>query len=127
MFYVYKKSTGEFSGSGVTEIENDDYGSTQVPVPEYDTGIAAWDGVRWRNVSKRVDVVSPRQIRLALLGAGIDLAMIDKSLADNPAAVITWEYATEIHRDDPMLNAMAESLGINQEQVSALFETARFL
>lgn len=71
--------------------------------------------------------VSPRQIRLALLSAGITPAMIAANLAGNPAALIEWEYALEIARDNPLVAAMGDALGFNSDEIDALFESASLI
>ena len=69
--------------------------------------------------------VTPRQIRLALLGANL-LDQIESALQDpsNKAAKISWEYSIEINRDDALLNTFATSLGFKSEQLDQLFITA---
>jgi hypothetical protein len=72
--------------------------------------------------------VTPRQLRLALHGAGKLAqvqAFVDSGQAP-PEAVISWEYATEFLRSDPMLNQLAGALQppLNQEEIDALFIAA---
>jgi hypothetical protein len=68
--------------------------------------------------------VSPRQMKLALLGAGM-LDAVEAFVANAPRAVqITWEYATEWNRGDAILNRMAQAFGLTEEQVDGLFVTA---
>lgn len=69
--------------------------------------------------------VTPRQLRLALLGAG-KLAQINAFVTSGAvpeAARISWEYATEYRRDDPLLNQMAGLLDppLSQAQIDGLF------
>ena len=73
-------------------------------------------------------VVSMRQARLALLGAG-KLDGVQAALAAAPgiegqAARIEWEYAQEVRRDWPLLNAVAAQMGMTGEQVDGLFNLA---
>lgn len=75
------------------------------------------------------EIVSARQARLALLGAGL-LARVEQALAALPgaegeAARIEWEYATEIRRASPLINALAPILGLTGEQVDELFIAAK--
>lgn len=72
--------------------------------------------------------ITPRQARLALLGAGL-LDAVETELAkpENKAAQIAWEYALEIKRDDPLIATFAVVLGLTDAQIDALFETARTL
>ena len=72
--------------------------------------------------------VTPRQLRLALHGAGKLTqvqAFVDSGQAP-PEAVISWEYATEFLRSDPMLNQLAGALQppLHQEEIDALFIAA---
>jgi hypothetical protein len=75
--------------------------------------------------------VTARQARLALLGAGM-LANVDQALAGiegiaGEAALIEWEYATEIRRDSPLIAALAPALGLTDEQIDNLFRAAEGL
>jgi hypothetical protein len=72
--------------------------------------------------------LSPRQARLALLAAGL-LDQVEAIIASMPgpdgqAARITWDYATEVRRDDPLLGQMADALGLTEEQIDNLFLSA---
>ncbi|MEY2909073.1 MAG: hypothetical protein RLZZ602_1596 [Pseudomonadota bacterium] len=73
-------------------------------------------------------IVTPRQARLALLQAG-QLANIDAAIEalDEPtksAVKIEWEYAVQIERMSPWVQAMTLALGMTDEEVDQLFETA---
>jgi hypothetical protein len=71
--------------------------------------------------------VSPRQIKLALLGAGLlDEVEAFAAQADR-ATQISWEYATAFLRDDALLNAMAAAFGVSGDQLDQLFRTAAAL
>ncbi len=72
--------------------------------------------------------VTPRQLRLALLGAGKLAqvqALIDSGQAP-PEAVISWEYATEFLRTDPMLNQLASAVqpSLTSDEIDQLFVAA---
>lgn len=68
--------------------------------------------------------VTPRQARLALLGAGL-LTQVEAAVtAAGGATQITWEYATQIRRDDPLIAQIGTSLGLTQAQIDALFIAA---
>lgn len=72
--------------------------------------------------------VSMRQARLALLGAGL-LANVDAAIATMPspqkeAAQIDWEYATEVRRSSPLIDALGPALGLNDTQIDVLFIAA---
>lgn len=68
--------------------------------------------------------VSPRQFRLAVMGAGISLAAIEQALDGNAPALVEWEYSTEFRRDHPMLVAMAADFGLDAAAMDALFIAA---
>lgn len=68
--------------------------------------------------------VSARQIKLALLAADL-LDDVEAFAASQDRAVqISWEYAVEFERQDPMLTAMAAAFGLTDEQVDDLFRAA---
>jgi len=70
--------------------------------------------------------ITPRQVRLLLLQQG-KLAEVEAMIAGQPEAVrITWEYALEFNRADPLLAQLAGQLGITGEQLDQFFiEAAR--
>jgi hypothetical protein len=75
-----------------------------------------------------VTSVTPRQARLALLGAGklaaVEAALAAMTGAQGEAARITWEFATEVRRDDPLIAALGPALNLTGAQIDALFVTA---
>lgn len=75
--------------------------------------------------------VTPKQARLALLGAGL-LATVEGAIASLPgiegdAARVTWEFANEFKRNDPLLLQIAGVLELDDEQIDQLFTTAATL
>jgi len=65
--------------------------------------------------------VTPKQARLALDDAGL-LSTVETAIQNGPKAwQITWEYATEINRKDPMINALATLLNLTSTQIDNLF------
>lgn len=71
--------------------------------------------------------VTPRQARLALLGAGL-LDTVEAAIAAGPRAdQITWEFAVDVRRDYPMIANLGTALGLTSEQVDDLFRTAATL
>jgi hypothetical protein len=71
------------------------------------------------------EVVTMRQARLALLGAGL-LAQVNAAIAAMPgaegdAARIEWEYAQEVRRDSPLVAALLAALGLTDEALDNLF------
>jgi len=69
-----------------------------------------------------------RQIRLALLDAGL-LDSVTTAFADlaepmKTKAQIEWEYATEIDKNSPLIQALYPKLGLTEEQLDDLFVAA---
>lgn len=73
-------------------------------------------------------VVTSRQARLALLGAGL-LDQIDALIAGagRPDWRIFWEYSTEFHEDHPLMAEIGAMAGLSAEQRHALFQVAASL
>ena len=65
--------------------------------------------------------MTPRQVRLVLTQAGLRaqveaaVALADQDTKD------TWEFSTVIDRSNPLLVAMATSLGMTETQLDELF------
>lgn len=87
---------------------------------------------RWEDVPDPVPsvpaVVSMRQARLALLGAGM-LANVDAAIDAMPspqreAARIEWDYATEVRRDNPLMVQLGTALGLDDAAIDTLFVSA---
>jgi hypothetical protein len=71
--------------------------------------------------------VTPRQARLALLGAGL-LDDVETAVnAAGGATKITWDYATEVNRTDPLIIAIGASLSLTSLQIDDLFRQASTL
>lgn len=79
-------------------------------------------------VAPAPSVVTMRQARLALLGAGL-LASVDAAIDSLPspqkeAARIEWEYATEVQRSSGLVSMMGAALGLDDAGLDALFVAA---
>lgn len=71
--------------------------------------------------------VSMRQARLALLQFGI-LATVNNAIAAGTEAdKITWEYATEVNRNDALVQNLSVSLGLTEQDLDNLFLLASSL
>ncbi|MBR6612281.1 MAG: hypothetical protein IKK93_08620, partial [Campylobacter sp.] len=71
--------------------------------------------------------ISIRQAKLALLGAGL-LDDIENAMASADRSVqISWEYATEFERDNPLILYFQSQLNLSKEQVDNLFIQAKGL
>lgn len=74
-----------------------------------------------------VPVITPRQAKLALYGAGM-LDDVETAIAAADKVIqIAYESATEWRRDDPVLSGLAGAIGLTDEQLDELFATAATL
>jgi hypothetical protein len=73
-------------------------------------------------------VVTMRQARLALLGAGllddIDAAINSLPRPQKEAARIEWEYSQEVQRHNGFVSVLVPILGLTEAQTDALFIAA---
>jgi hypothetical protein len=130
---------GFLAGSTVEELL--EYGVLPIRVAEVPDGMVVVSRRLVRDGGEAVEIVelapapvadtvptsvTPRQLRLALLAAGKlgEVTAFVGSGAAPEAAVISWEYATEFLRSDPMLGQFAAMLGLTDEDVDALFIAA---
>jgi len=72
------------------------------------------------------EMVTPRQIRQALVLNGLTLDEIDAALASLPEpqktmAHIEWEYSIAVYRSNPLVDAVGQMLGWTSDQIDALF------
>lgn len=68
--------------------------------------------------------VTPRQVRLLLLSQGL-LDQVEAMIAQQDQATkITWEFASEFRRDNSLLLALAQNLGLTQGQIDEFFIAA---
>lgn len=84
------------------------------------------------NGLKNLIPISPRQIRLALLGLGITQENVKSMIAllpspTNEQALIAWEYSTYFDRNAPLVESLGLSLGLTSEQLDALWAQAKDL
>jgi hypothetical protein len=99
-----------------------------------------WSALEWQGPGEKPDeaefaalpwpispvpaFITPRQAKLALLGLG-KLDEIDAAVAASDRATqISWEYAIEFRREDPLLNSLAASLGWTAEGLDDFFRDA---
>lgn len=131
--YAYSPDTGELIR---TDNPADWMGTTSVAPPEFDPAAAGcfWRGDHWELVPGEVPgdpvpvVVTMRQARLALLGAGL-LAQVNTAVANMPgaegdAARIEWGYAQEVRRDSPLVAELSAALGLTDETLDNLYKVA---
>lgn len=69
-----------------------------------------------------IPVITMRQARLALLDAGL-LATVDGYISGqlDDAIKIYWDYSTEVHRDNPLVNQILTALGKSSADIDNLF------
>ena len=68
--------------------------------------------------------ITPRQCRLLLLQQGL-LASVEATIAQSTEDVrISWEYASEFQRDDPILLTFATALGFSDTAIDQFFIAA---
>ncbi len=78
-----------------------------------------------RNIVPRV--VTRRQALLALLAAG-NLDQVEQHIQSSPRAVqIAWEAAGTFERDNPLIEALAQHVGLSAQDVDNLFIQAAAL
>lgn len=71
--------------------------------------------------------LSPAQVRLVLNQFGL-LTKVESAIAVGSQELkIEWEFRTEFKRDNALLNSMAKSLGLTDEQLDAMFEAGILL
>ena len=100
----------------------------QVIVKTFDDGSVIKELDRPGTVNPVPQVVSMRQARLALLGAGL-LSTVDAAIDAQAEPLksqieIEWTYATEIDRQRPTLLALAPALGLDSDDLDNLFIAA---
>jgi len=73
-------------------------------------------------------VATPRQIRLALLDAGlldsVSTAFDDLSEPLRTKVQIEWEYANEIEKNSPLIQKLYPKLGLTEDELDDLFVAA---
>lgn len=76
-----------------------------------------------RKEELKVKSVTPRQARLKLIEADL-LDNLEAIIETNRAWKIEWEYATEVKRDSPLIEAVTNQAGLTSEQIDELFMEA---
>ncbi len=115
------------SGDAFPEIVPEDCTAVELNQPNYGYGWL-WDGTALvDDVSPPPEIprsVTPRQVRLLLLSQGL-LDQVEAIIAaSDKATQITWEFATEFRRDNPLLLALGYNLGLTDEQIDQFFIAA---
>ena len=79
-----------------------------------------------QRIDSRTLAITPRQARLKLLELGL-LDNLEAIITTNRSWQIEWEYATEVERDSPLIDAIASQAGLTNEQVDQMFAEASTL
>ena len=70
--------------------------------------------------------VTARQMRKALIAVGLHDQINATILASgDPMLIADWEFATEFESDHPTVRGMLPALGITEDQMYGIFESAR--
>ena len=79
------------------------------------------------NVEVKVpEKITARQLKSAMILAGINLTAVDAIIATLPQpqrdlARVDWEYSTNFYRNNTMINQIAGALKLTSEQVDNIF------
>jgi hypothetical protein len=106
-------------------------GAIEVPFPPSDAR-QSWINGAWSDAPAIVPAkVTMRQARLALLAAGLldDVEAAIDALPEPPrrAARIEWEFSSEVFRDRDFVLMLGQALGLDSEEMDALFIEAATL
>ena len=69
-------------------------------------------------------VVSARQLKLALHIEGLLDGIEAFVTSQNKAVQISWQTTSEYHREDAMLNGMADEIGMPKDHIDRIFRLA---
>lgn len=98
-------------------------GSVEVDAPPTH-GSQVWDGESWSEYRPVPQVVSRFQARAALYKANmLESAELAVSNSD-PLTKLAWADAQEFRRDSPILQSIAQALGLTSDDLDALFVSA---
>lgn len=91
----------------------------------FDSDVAAYAYWGISPTNPPSDKISPLQARLELLAAG-KLDAVEAAIATQPVEVqLAWKYATEFDRTSPLLNGMAQAVGIAPAELDAMFANGK--
>ena len=102
----------------------EDYTGT---APETDPALWRWDGTKITASTPVPESITPRQVRLLLLQQNMLDQVETMTKSQDRATQITWEFASEFRRDNPLLGALATNLGLTQQQIDQFFISAAAL
>lgn len=99
------------------------------PMIDEDMVLATEDNISKVSVKTEVNVVTARQLRQQLIGAGL-MSLVKDAIAgiedETEKAIIEnyWEYSQEYELNHPVMQQFATVLGISEEETKAIFEAA---
>ena len=70
------------------------------------------------------EAITPRQCRLMLLQMGISQSVEEMIAQQDEATKVSWEYATEFRRDNPLLLSLSANLSLSSAEIDKFFVTA---
>jgi len=121
--WVEGATPGQLAEIGVVAADD-------IPVPEHDPAthqpVQNDDGT-WALIElppAPLPVVSPRQIRQALTRINLRAQVEAAVTAGSQDLKDWWEYSTEFRRDNPLVEGMAQGLGVTSGQVDDLWRLA---
>ena len=113
-----------FVNFDVVESTNEEgvvsYSYVSLKLPENSTEMQINDAITDYKAKLKVYSISPRQARLQLLSLGL-LDDLEAVITTNRAWQIEWEYATEVKRNSPLIDAVATQAGLTEEQIDQMF------
>lgn len=74
-------------------------------------------------IARMAMACSPIQMRIALHRADL-LNTVNLAVDGDPEAKIVWEYATEIVRVSPLIDALKGNVGLSDDEIDGLFRAA---
>ena len=123
--FFFDEIHGDSVPSDAVEITKDEYLRAMNP-PAFSRVVAGADGKPSivHEAPPKVQTVTMRQARLALLAGGYLQAVQQAIENAGDAAKIEWEYAATVERESPIVAAMAQALGLDDAALDALFTQA---
>jgi len=108
---------------GFTCVSTDYQGA----VPDANASLWRWDGSAITAVEPVPESITPRQCRLVLDAQGL-LDKVEAMVKTQPRSVqLSWEWASEFKRNDPLLEQLATNLGITVQELDTFFIAAAAL
>jgi hypothetical protein len=105
---------------------DEQYAKGFIECPDFvDVGYS-FDGESWNNYSEDVTprTISMRQARLELLSREL-LDVVNAQISTmSQSAQIEWEYATEVHRNNPLVAQLQTSLNMTDSDMDLFFYEA---